>query len=63
MSTQHASAYQAGRYARQAGRGLESCPRYGITPESRDEARAWQQGWHDEDREQVAARTSKANAR
>ena len=41
---------QAGRYARQAGRGIDTCPLFGITPEARLEVRAWQEGWMEEDR-------------
>lgn len=59
MST---TAYQAGRYARQAGRGLESCPRYGITPEARQEVAQWRRGWEDQDREMAARRTTSPRA-
>jgi len=45
------TAYQAGRYARQAARGLDTCPRYGITPEARQEVAEWRRGWNDQDRE------------
>ncbi|KAF1698336.1 hypothetical protein CSC62_05350 [Pseudoxanthomonas jiangsuensis] len=49
MSTDHA--YEAGRYARQAARGRDTCPRYGITPDARQEVDRWRQGWDDQDRE------------
>jgi hypothetical protein len=45
-----ANSYQAGRYARQAARGEDSCPRYGIHPEARQQVAEWRRGWRDEDR-------------
>lgn len=43
-------AYQAGRFARQAARGIDTCPRYGITPDARLLVERWKEGWADEDR-------------
>lgn len=52
------TAYQAGRYARLAARGQDTCPRYGITPEARQEVAQWRRGWEDQDREMAARRTT-----
>jgi len=49
------TAYQAGRYARLAARGQDTCPRYGITPEAREEVAEWRRGWNDQDRELASA--------
>lgn len=43
-------ANQAGRYARQASRGRDTCPRYGITPDARVLRDQWYAGWDAEDR-------------
>lgn len=48
---QWSQAYDAGRSARRAGSGRDSCPRYGIIPEAREMADRWRQGWDDEDAE------------
>lgn len=48
-------AYQAGQFARQAGRGREACPRYGITPDARALRVQWQAGWDAEDRDRSRA--------
>lgn len=49
------TAYQAGRYARLASRGQDTCPRYGITPDARQEVAQWRRGWEDQDREMAHA--------
>lgn len=42
-------AYASGRFARQAGRGIDACPRFGITPEAQQLVERWKSGWEDED--------------
>lgn len=58
-----ANAYQAGRNARLAARGIDTCPRYGITPEARQEVAQWRRGWEDQDREMAAKRPPTRNAK
>lgn len=48
-------AIEAGGYARQASRGREACPRYGITEDARELRDAWLRGWDAEDRKRRAA--------
>lgn len=55
-----ANPYQAGRYARQAARGQDTCPHYGIHPEAREQVAEWRRGWADEDREINARRQKHA---
>lgn len=38
-------ARQAGRWAREAGRGLDSCPEYGLGEEACRARKAWRAGW------------------
>jgi len=47
--------YAAGRSARQAGRGIDTCPRYGITPDARLLVERWKEGWDDEDQARAKA--------
>lgn len=42
---------QFGRWAREAGRGVNSCPGYGITDEASDQRIEWRAGWSERDRE------------
>ncbi len=42
---------QFGRWAREAGRGINSCPGYGITDEASDQRTEWRAGWNERDRE------------
>lgn len=42
---------QFGRWAREAGRGINSCPGYGITDEASDQRTEWRAGWSERDRE------------
>lgn len=42
-------AYSAGRFARQAARGRNTCPMYGINREDETLRERWRQGWDDED--------------
>lgn len=46
---EYQQAKQAGMYARQAGRPITVCPRYGITRDAGVLREAWKQGWTDED--------------
>lgn len=46
---QYEQAQQAGMYARQAGRSITACPRYGTTTDAQLLREAWRQGWQDED--------------
>lgn len=46
---EYRQAQQAGMFARQSGRKLDACQRYGITPEARTLRDAWRQGWERED--------------
>lgn len=48
-------AKQAGRYARKASRGRDTCPRYGITPDARVLREQWYVGWDAEGRERKRA--------
>lgn len=43
-------AYSAGRFARQAARGRDKCPMYGITPDAAGLRDRWREDWDDEDR-------------
>lgn len=38
-------AYQAGRWAREAGRGIDSCPEYGQGERAYQARKAWREGW------------------
>ncbi|MBB3802038.1 ribosome modulation factor [Xanthomonas arboricola] len=40
-------ARESGRYAREAGRPLSSCPLYGITDEDDELRKAWQRGYQE----------------
>ena len=40
-------ARQSGRYAREAGRPISSCPLYGITSDATDLRKAWQRGYQE----------------
>lgn len=42
---------QFGRWAREAGRGINSCPGYGITDEAAGQRTEWRAGWSERDRE------------
>ena len=42
---------QFGRWAREAGRGINSCPGYGITDEAAGQRTEWRAGWNERDRE------------
>lgn len=43
--------HQFGRWAREAGRPMSSCPLYGITEEDRAKREEWRAGWNELDRE------------
>ena len=45
------SPHQFGRWAREAGRGIETCPHYGITDEAAEQRRERRGGWNERDRE------------
>jgi len=38
-------AQQAGRWAREAGRGIDSCPEYGQGERAYQARKAWREGW------------------
>ncbi|WP_157726246.1 hypothetical protein [Xanthomonas citri] len=40
-------ARESGRYAREAGRSLSDCPRYGITPDAAELRKQWQLGFNE----------------
>ena len=42
-------AYQAGTWARESGRGIDSKPMYGQTEECAELRKEWERGWKDED--------------
>ncbi len=45
------SPHQFGRWAREAGWGIGTCPHYGITDEAAEQRREWRGGWNERDRE------------
>lgn len=45
-------AYQAGRWAREAGRSPASCPMYAMGDEGMRLREAWRKGWAEQDREE-----------
>lgn len=50
-SSELLSPHQFGRWAREAGRGIGSCPLYGITTEATQLRAEWRAGWNERDRE------------
>lgn len=40
-------AWQSGRYAREAGRPISSCPMYGITADAAELRKQWQRGYQE----------------
>lgn len=42
-------AREAGRWAREAGRGIETCPTYAIGQQGYEMRAAWRSGWAEED--------------
>lgn len=50
-SSELLSPRQFGRWAREAGRGINSCLGYGITPEAASLRAEWRAGWNERDRE------------
>lgn len=40
-------ARESGRYARENGRPISSCPMYGITPDAADLRKQWQAGFNE----------------
>lgn len=47
---------EAGESARRAGRGVETCPRYGMGEYGRIRAEAWRNGWERENKGNGRAR-------